>query len=154
MKGQDTIRIGLLTGILVLVNSTACGAKPIAKKTAAVTTTQTSTPELAQADERVRQSKVQLETARKQLVASRALLKAAVADFQAARADRQALTLMTKAQSLADVSGLQLPTTQTPTTQPVTRQMTNQPLESLVQPRVQQLDFSPEPARTDQLPLR
>lgn len=158
MNIQERVKISLLIGAIVFTSGTVCSAKQTTKVISKQA--QPTTPELAQADERVRLSKIQLETARKQVDAARALFRAAQADFRAAQADRQALALMTKAQSLADASGLQPPTA---VNQAVTNDQSNNQtgktskptnLESFSGTRSQQLDFNAAGTQSEQLPLR
>lgn len=70
------------------------------------TTSSKTTPELDAADNRVKQSKQDLELAKKQLVAAKAVLKAAEAEYKAAQQEFTALSLRTQADGLAEESGL------------------------------------------------
>lgn len=100
-----------LTLVISLLSGTTAGANPLAGKgpkagATATATTVMITPELQQADERVKQAEGQLDLARKQLSAARSILKAAEADLKAARAEREALALRTQAQGLAEEAGM------------------------------------------------
>ena len=162
MKSYNVIKIGILAGVLVVQTSVTCGAMEPLKKISDVAPVRALTPELAQADERVSQAKLDLETARKQLAAAKALLKAADADFKAAKADREALALRTTAQGLADASGLKrlaVRVDKAPTAAPTPKEPLVLPGTSPLQPgfgqtRIQQLDFNAEPASSEPVPLR
>ncbi|MBI4532521.1 MAG: hypothetical protein HY711_01130 [Candidatus Melainabacteria bacterium] len=151
MKSYNLGRIGILMGVLLVQTSVACGAAEPLKRISEVAPIAGSTPALVKADERVRQAKVELETARKQLVAAKALLKAADADFKAAKADKEALALQTKAEGLADASGLKrlaVRVDKVPTaaqSEPVGADTTSSL--SPGQTRIQQLDFNAEPVQ-------
>ena len=67
---------------------------------------QSSTPEVAAAEQRIEQAKAQVDLANKQVNASRALLKAAQADLKAALSEVQALKLSVAAQSLVQQTGM------------------------------------------------
>jgi len=102
---QKSIQTGILAAILVLGNGITCDARPLVRRPVRVQQVEVKTPELLQADERVRAAKAQFETARKQLEAAKALLKAAEAEYKASVADREALALKERARTLADASG-------------------------------------------------
>ena len=67
---------------------------------------QTSSPEIAAAEQRVEQAKAQVDLANKQVNASRALLKAAQADLKAASSEVAALKMSAAAQGLVDQTGM------------------------------------------------
>ncbi len=168
MKPQTAVRRSLIIGLFGLTAfGTACGAENISIKPAPSTmpsAIKVTTPEMAAAEDRVRQAQSQLETARKQLTAARSLLKAAEADLKAARAEREALALRTQAQGLAQESGMvrnstpvslaAKPYVPTESTQAPAPQPTTPPAETN-QGRVQQLDFNAEPlpAGTEPSPI-
>lgn len=103
-----TAGVGLSLATL-LAASTACGAHPLSKNHDGATSTGSTviiTPELQNADARVKQASSQLDLARKQLKAAQSILKAAEADLKAARAEREAIALRTQAQGLAQEAGM------------------------------------------------
>ncbi len=86
-------------------SNTATATTP-ATTAAPVNQTETLSPQLQAAAQRVEKAKVDLDTAHKRLNASKAVLKAAESELRAAQADQQALSLKTEAQKLADASGM------------------------------------------------
>ena len=153
MKAKNLLIISVLSGLMLLSCSTTCGARLLPKKAEAAPVETPATPELAAADERVGKARTQLETARKQLEAARAMLRAAEADYRAAKAAREALALQTKAQGLADASGLGKLAAQTGATSPAAAPPPAAPVATpaaapadLSQTRIQQVDFNAEPA--------
>lgn len=165
MTAQNALKIGILAGLLVATNGTACGAKPLARKAPVAPATELRTPELDRADERVKQAKVQLETAKKQLNAARALLRAAEADLKASEADREALALRTTAHGLAHESGLPIAQAPNHKRETAEAQPPAAPAASATpapapqdgsdqSTRIQPLDFNADPAASAPLPLR
>ncbi|HEY9868716.1 MAG TPA: hypothetical protein V6D08_06085 [Candidatus Obscuribacterales bacterium] len=159
-------RTGFLAALVVWGTGTTDGVlalpgRPVKVKPQVV---EVKTPELLEADRRVKQSKEDLDLARKQLEAARALLKAAEAEYKAAQADREALALRTRAQNLADASGFSRRNAkaqaQSPTGQPPAASLPSQPVpagQNLSAPpntRIQQLDFNAEPLQPEPIPLR
>jgi hypothetical protein len=67
---------------------------------------QTSSPEIAAAEQRVEQAKAQVDLANKQVNASRALLRAAQADLKAATSEVSALKMSAAAQGLVEQTGM------------------------------------------------
>lgn len=164
MKARNPATIGLLVGLLITSGSTTCGAKFLRgdNKTAAPAQAELNTPELAAADEKVAKAKEQWDTARKQLEAAKALLRAAEADYKAAVAAREALALKTKAQGLADASGLNQvaakPAPENSTAGDGSSRLSAasapQPAQDLSPTRIQQGDFNAEPVQSETVQLR
>lgn len=123
MKARNKVQAIIVSGLVFTGCSIVCGAGNakgiLNKQRPAPAVIPTNTPELKQADERVRECKTRLETAHKQLNAAKMVLNAADADLKAAVAEQKALALKITAQELADQSGLKkaaiAPTANAPT---------------------------------------
>jgi hypothetical protein len=106
MKLTASLTLSLATMVAV---GTACGASTLGKSSTGATSTGSTviiTPELQNADARVKQASSQLELAKKQLKAAQSILKAAEADLKAAKSEREAIALRTQAQGLASEAGM------------------------------------------------